>query len=181
MRKPVKKYFIAIVTPEPVLASIETIKHQLFDQHNLKGALRSPAHITLHRPFEWIEEKEDQLIKTLEQFKFDKAFDIELSGFDFFAPRVIYINVIVEALLFDLHTALKKHAGKELKLLNEINDLRGFHPHITIAFRDLKKPLFYALEKEFSDKAFDGSFRYEGLSLLKLEERWEELRFFGRA
>jgi 2'-5' RNA ligase len=55
-----------------------------------------------------------------------------------------------------------------------VNDLRGFHPHVTVAFRDLKKPVFYEVKKAFENKELKGAFAYSGFSLLKLEERWEE-------
>lgn len=173
-----KKYFIAIVLPEPLLTDVESIKQSLFQEHKLKGALRSPAHITLHRPFEWKEEKEGLLIATLKSFKFDKTFNINLRNFYFFEPRVIYVDVLQNVVLQELHQQFKKFAQKELKLLNEVNDLRGFHPHVTIAFRDLKKPKFYELQKEFERKTFEANFNYKGFSLLKLEKKWEVVSFY---
>ncbi|MES2679348.1 MAG: 2'-5' RNA ligase family protein [Bacteroidota bacterium] len=174
----VKKYFIAIVIPAPVFGRIEEIKQELFKQCNLKGALRSPSHITLHRPFEWKEAKEQELIEKLRAFEFGESFDIALKGFDFFEPRVIYINVVQQQLLYDLHEGLKRFAKKELGLLNEVNDLRGFHPHVTVAFRDLKKAVFYGLQENFKSRYFEGDFKYAGFSLLKFEKTWEELYFF---
>jgi len=174
-----KKYFIAIVIPNPLYSEIEAIKENLFEEHGLKGALRSPSHITLHRPFEWKEEKENLLIEKLKAFKFDQSFSIELEDFESFEPRVIYVNVLKNELLEELYQHLKTFAQKELKLLNEVNDLRGFHPHATVAFRDLKKPKFYELKKNFDEKKIGGSFEYKGFSLLKLEKRWEEISFFG--
>jgi len=170
----VKKYFIAIVIPGPVSGQIEEIKQELFELYNLKGALRSPAHITLHRPFEWKESNEQELIKKLRTFEFNTAFNLELKDFDFFEPRVIYINVLRQQLLYDLHNKLKLFAKKELGLFNEVNDLRGFHPHVTVAFRDLKKARFYELQENFRKRPFKGDFNYVGFSLLKLEKLWEE-------
>ncbi len=176
----VKKYFIAIVIPEPLMARVEGIKQQLYHSHGLKGALRSPAHITLHRPFEWKEEKETELIEKLKTCSFEKEFIITLKNFDFFEPRVVYVDVVVHPVLIDLHQRLKDFARMELKMLNEVNDLRGFHPHVTIAFRDLKKRQFYELQEQFKNEVFDGSFNYDGFSLMKLEQRWEERRHFER-
>ena len=176
-----KKYFIAIVIPEPLFTEIEDVKQNLYEEHGLKGALRSPAHITLHRPFEWKEEKETILIERLTAFKFSQDFTITLQDFAGFEPRVIYVNVLKNESLEELHRQLKNHAQKELKLLNEINDLRGFHPHTTVAFRDLKKPKFYELQKEFASKKLGGEFQYCGFSLLKLEKKWEELQFFKKS
>src|ERR1700740_434816 len=99
----VKKYFLAIVIPEPLFGKTEEIKQDLFLQYGLKGALRSPSHITLHRPFEWKEEKETALIEKLGTFNFTPDFEIELRNFAFFEPRVIYINVIQNKDLAGLH------------------------------------------------------------------------------
>src|SRR3954471_7813802 len=93
-KMPSKKYFIAIVIPDPIFTEIEAVKDRLFRDHGLKGALRSPAHITLHRPFDWKTEKEELLLSRLEQFSFDEKFNIEIDGFDVFEPRVIFANVL---------------------------------------------------------------------------------------
>src|ERR1043165_9503335 len=97
---PLKKYFIAIVLPEPVLTEVEALKQRLFAEHGLKGSLRSPAHITLHRPFVWKDDKEVILIEKLNQFTFEKPFDISLINFNWFEPRVIFIDVLRNDFLF---------------------------------------------------------------------------------
>lgn len=175
----VKKYFLAIVIPSPLFEKVEAVKQQLFDEHALKGALRSPAHITLHRPFEWKEEKETVLIEELKTFKFDKRFDITLNNFSFFEPRVIYVDVAPNEALNGLYDQLKKHAKNKLRLFNEEDDMRGFHPHITVASRDLKKAKFYELQEEFQVKNLSGSFVCEGFCLLKLNKKWEILKSFS--
>lgn len=175
-----KKYFIAIVIPEPFLSQIEGIKNDLHEIHGLRGALRSPAHITLHRPFEWKEEKEPELIQKISSFRFPVSFPLELKDFAFFEPRVIFVNVVKNDALYQLHDALTAFAKKELRLFNESDDLRGFHPHVTVAFRDLKKPKFYELKSAFESKSFAGTFNYSGFSILKLEKKWEEIRFISR-
>jgi 2'-5' RNA ligase len=173
-----KKYFIAVVIPEPWFGQIEQLKQELRLTHGLKGALRSPAHITLHRPFEWKEEKEEALIAKLKSFEFKNDFAVQMENFAFFEPRVIYVNVIPDEVLEELHERLKHFAQRELKLYNEVNDTRGFHPHITVAFRDLKKTKFYALQPDFSARTFSGRFDYKGFSLLRMEKSWEEICFF---
>lgn len=170
-----KKYFIAILPPEPILSEVEALKQELLQQFNLKGALRSPAHITLHRPFEWKEEKEEILIKTLESFKFQQSFSIQLMNFNCFEPRVIYVDVEPNMALKELHTALKYFAQEKLKLFNEVEDLRGFHPHMTIAFRDLKKNRFAEVWDLFKERRYGASFNCTGFTLLKLQKQWEPL------
>jgi 2'-5' RNA ligase len=174
-----KKYFIAIVPPEKILNKVEMIKQQLFTDHHLKGALRTPAHITLHRPFEWKEEKENELINALNEFRFNGTFNIELKNYNCFQPRVIYVDVIKSEELNNLHLKLRGYARRELNLLNEDEDLRGFCPHMTIASRDLKKQLFYKLWDSFKIAEFHENFDFSGFSLLKLDSKWEITRNFN--
>ena len=172
------KYFIAIIPPPTVFEKIEEIKQELYSAHKLKGALRSPSHITLHRPFEWKAEKEDLLVSTLNDFPFKKNFRIELKGFDCFQPRVIFVNVLKNEELNNLHYQLTGYAKRQLGLFNESDDLRGFHPHVTVAFRDLKKQLFYKLWEQYQQKGFQESFNYLGFSLLRMENKWERIQDF---
>jgi 2'-5' RNA ligase len=173
------KYFIAVVPPEKIREKIELIKRELYAEHGLKGALRSPGHITLHRPFEWKENKEGFLIEKLEQFKFEKSFSIELKNYNCFEPRVIFIDVTKNDVLTNLHQRLTIYAKTRLKLFNEAEDMRGFHPHITIAFRDLKKQKFYELWNTFKTGSFSENFDFKGISLLKLGSKWEIIRDFN--
>lgn len=172
------KYFIAILLPEPILGQVESYKQELLKQFNLRGALRSPAHITLHRPFEWKEEKENILIETLQKFNFDSTFDIKLKNFNCFGPRVIYVDVIKNEKLEELHTNLKYFAQNNLKLLNEVEDMRGFHPHVTIAFRDLRKNKFEEVWQQFKDRTYEVSFKFEGITLMKLQKQWTPIHVF---
>jgi 2'-5' RNA ligase len=173
-----KKYFIAIVLPEPVLNEVEVVKQQLHEQFGLKGALRSPAHITLHRPFEWKEEKEQQLIEKLKCFDVGNSFLLELNNYNCFSPRVIYVDVMHEPKLFAMQKELKYFAQKELGLLNEVNDLRGFHPHVTVAFRDLRKNKFNSIWETFKNREYRAEIEVKGFSLLKLNQKWEVIENF---
>ncbi len=155
----------------------EAVKLELFEKYNLKGALRSPAHITLHRPFEFRTTNEIHLIETLKQFQY-QSFTIELSGIDAFVPRVIFIDVKPNPELIVLHQALCRHAKRQLQLFNEADDLRGFHPHVTLAFRDLKKNKFDSVYDFVKTKPFEMRFPLEKIALLKLGKTWEVLELF---
>lgn len=175
-----QKYFIAIVPPEPLLSQIQELKKSIFETYGTKGALRSPGHITLHMPFSWDDEKEDKLISTLQNFSFEKEFQISLSGFSCFEPRVIFINVMENDSLFQLQQQLVRYAKQKLQLFNQSDDMRGFHPHVTIAFRDLKKPLFYKIWDDYKTKIFDATFICKDICLLKhLDDRWEVYKTFA--
>ncbi|MBK8366962.1 MAG: 2'-5' RNA ligase family protein [Bacteroidetes bacterium] len=175
-----QKYFIAIVPPEPLLSDIQNIKQSISDNYQSKGALRSPGHITLHMPFSFDESKENKLIECLSDFKFKTQFPISLNNYDCFEPRVIFINVLEQAELFNLQKQLVSHVKRHLNIFNQSDDMRGFHPHITIAFRDLKKPTFYKAWEEYKSKTFSADFICNSFSLLKHQnEEWVVLKEFN--
>lgn len=172
-----EKYFIAVVPPEPLLSEIQKIKMDIFEKYQTKGALRSPGHITLHMPFSF--EKEDKLINCLENFKFQEPFTISLNQFACFEPRVVYIHVDEQARLNDLQKRLVQHVKQNLQLFNQSDDKRGFHPHVTVAFRDLKKQNFYVVWEEYKNKRFKAEFLCNSFCLLKhVNQRWEIYREF---
>lgn len=170
----VKKYFLAIVIPEPFQTEIMGLKQYVSANFSSKGALRSPAHITLHMPFEWKEEKENILIEKLKEFTFTEPISIELKDFSCFEPRVVFVNVLQNQLLADLQKKLVQHVKLNLNLFNQANDMRGFHPHITIAFRDLKKARFYETWEHFKKQSFHASIKSIGFCLMKQNNNlWE--------
>jgi 2'-5' RNA ligase len=174
-----QKYFIAIVPPEPLLSQIQDLKKSIFEKYQTKGALRSPGHITLHMPFSWEDEKEDKLISCLKYFDFETAFNVSLENFSCFEPRVVFINVKEEETLFQLQKHLVQHVKSNLQLFNQSGNMRGFHPHITIAFRDLKKPVFYKIWEEFQNKSFERNFLCDSIFLLKhIDHKWEMYKEF---
>lgn len=174
-----QKYFIAIVPPEPLLSEILQIKQSIFDNYQSKGALRSPGHITLHMPFSFDESKEDKLIECLNEFQFKTTFPVSLKNYDCFEPRVIFINVQAQNQLFELQNQLVNHVKRNLNIFNQSDDMRGFHPHITIAFRDLKKATFYKAWEEYKTKSFSETFVCNSFSLLiHQKDEWVVLKEF---
>ena len=171
----VKKYFIAIVIPEPFHSAIIALKQLVAERYNSKAALRSPAHITLHMPFEWKEEKENILIESLQQFSLKEDFMIELQNFSCFSPRVIFIDVIKNEKLSILQSNLVNYVKKNLRLFNQADDMRGFHPHVTIAFRDLKKQLFNEAFASLKEQKYEASFAINSFWLLKhTGKEWQQ-------
>jgi 2'-5' RNA ligase len=178
------KYFIAIIPPEPAFSEIEKIKHEISQKYNNKSALRSPAHITLHMPFEMKEEKESFLVETLSSFCFQKNFDVRLKDFSCFEPKVIFIDVLKNETLHALQEQLVYHIKSKLNIFNQYEDKRGYHPHVTIAFRDLKKTDFYLANEEYKTKMFDAEFGVNSFFLLKHTGKiwlpFKEFSFSGR-
>ena len=171
-------YFIALLPPSPLLEEINAFKLHFKEVYGSKASLNSPPHLTLHMPFQWKEEKETKLMEALSSFSNSRhRFTIHLDNFGCFEPRVIFIGVTANPVLDTLQEELHRYCKQELNLFNaQYRDL-PFHPHVTLAFRDLKKQKFITAWEEFKEKKFSHEFAVEKITLLKHDgRRWQVYR-----
>lgn len=170
-----KLYFIAIIPVQPFYDQTLALKNYFKDQYNSRASLNSPPHITLHMPFEWKEKKEEMLIEKLTLFaKQHSSGELCLTDFNAFPPRVIYMDVVKNDWLENLQRELHRFCKIELNLFNANYKEHPFHPHLTLAFRDLKKEDFKKAWEEFKEKKFEGKFVVKEIVLLKHDGKiWE--------
>jgi 2'-5' RNA ligase len=167
-------YFIGLIPPDLLAREILTIKEYFLTTYSSKASLNSPPHVTLHMPFEWREDKTGILERTLSEFSASETpFPVVLRDFGCFEPRVIFIGVEPDTALMDFQKRLAGVCRSEFKLLQPNHDHRPFHPHVTVAFRDLRKPKFKTAWEEFRNKPFSAGFTAGSLFLLKHDgKRW---------
>jgi 2'-5' RNA ligase len=173
-------FFIAILPPSPVYEEAQELKLYFREQYKSKASLNSPPHITLHMPFRWKEKKEEDLIGSLEKFTLHfSPFSLSLKNFSCFSPKVIFIDVTTNPSLNELQKELHKFCKRELNVFNADYKEQAFYPHLTLAFRDLKKPAFQKAWDEFKDKNFKADFVVEKITLLKHTGRvWRPFKDF---
>ncbi len=171
MRDPL--FFIAILPGEEIQKKVTGFKQECARRFKASHSLKSPPHLTLIPPFPWPQSKLGELGKALKDFTLDQTpFDIELKNFSSFPPRVIFVDVVENQSLKGLQYALFHHLKKSVGLEDE----RGsrFHPHMTIAHRDLKPHAFSEAWAYFSKMEYYQTFTAEKITLLEhLNGRWE--------
>lgn len=172
-------YFIAIVPDIELCKEVTALKNHIAVKYFSKAALTSPPHITLYPPFKWDEQNEDQIINSLENFVKNKTFfNFMLNGFGCFKPRVIFIKPEASEELNKLQRGLLRHLKTAIGLSDQQNE-RPYHPHMTIATRDLQKKYFYEAWEEFNNKIFEAEFNVCSIVLLKHNNRcWDVLKVF---
>jgi 2'-5' RNA ligase len=93
--------------------------------------------------------------------------EIELEGFSHFGKSVLFLAVKDNTLLQELQNQVMTYFQETFNDVIKNND-RPFHPHITIATRDLKPgDLIKALE-HFNNEKYFHSFQTKSISVLKL-------------
>ncbi|WP_075348946.1 2'-5' RNA ligase family protein [Algoriphagus marinus] len=177
--KVMQKYFLAIVPTGEIQESATSLKLLLKEQMNIKYALKSPAHITLKMPFSYNEAKEDFLIEKLSTFLSGKEnFKLQVKGTGTFGRRVIFWRIEADSKLYELQESLKIFCKRELNLVDELSD-RNFHPHMTIAFKDVKDRDFDQVLKIVETHSIDLCFQADRLALLKRKNgHWEVGNWF---
>jgi len=170
-------YFIAILPPEKIRDEIRLIKEEIKKNHDVKHALKLPAHITLQIPFRVPDEQKSQLIKKLTCFANGiDPFEVKIDGFGHFSKNVIFIKVWNHTPFIKLHAEL-------YEMISSVVDLKSheisskIHPHLTIAVRDLKRSNFSAIWQNFENRIYTNSFMAKSLVLLKHNGRtWDVIR-----
>ncbi len=172
------EYFVAIVPPSPLYDDAHQLKLYFQERYNSKAALRSPPHITLHMPFQWKPQKETQLVESLQAFAREvEPFRVHVDNFACFPPRVIFLNIVNNEKLEALQRELKKHFKRKLNIFNADYRDKPFHPHLTIAFRDLKKAAFVEAWNEFKSREHKSAFVVDKITLLKHDgKQWNVLK-----
>ncbi len=176
-----QKYFVALIPPSPYYEEALSWKHFFQDNFHTKAALRSPPHITLQMPFRWKEEEEPTLFESLASFAAAQTpFNIAMQGFGAFAPRVIYLRVVPSESLLQLAADLQRMGREQLQIAVSLNTGLPFHPHLTVAFRDLKRNDFNNAWNEVKDKPWQAQWRVAGITLLKHDGKvWHRYHDFA--
>jgi 2'-5' RNA ligase len=173
-------YFIALIPPSPLRNEIQELKLEIKDRFGSEHSMNAPPHITLLSPFRYDQKNTDKLDSTLEVFAQGfEPFDIQLDDFSTFPPRVVFIDVEKSLKLNKIQTKLEKLARSNPELFNYNYDERPYHPHLTLAFKDLTKNDFYTVWKEFENQKFQKNFIASELFLLKhTGDKWEIIRSY---
>lgn len=160
-------YFLALLPHDGLRQEVKLFKEEISERFGASHALKSPAHITLQMPFRRPEEAEAEMIDKLKKFASnEKSFEVSLSGFNSFPPRVLFIRIVDHIPVSGLYDRLKNFLRTELEFKNNKSPF-DFHPHMTIATRDLPEESFNRAWPEFEKREFEASFTVKSLFLLK--------------
>jgi 2'-5' RNA ligase len=172
-----RMYFMALVLPEEQAEMVHRLKLYMLKEYGCRVSLKSPAHITLIPPF-WMDTGlEVELLKSVQEF--NQGFPsliIQTDNFSCFKPRTLFVAVQPNELLDALKVIADAFFGSH-PVLKIKTDTRPFHPHITIANRDLSKKSFAEAWPYFQQQTFQETMTIERLSLLRHNGQvWEIIR-----
>ena len=98
----------------------------------------------------FVDEREKALVDTLQLFSSDiDTLKIHLNGFSHFGKRVLFVKVNENPALEEVKKQVENHFSKVFNDVFKKGD-RTFHPHVTIANRDIKPSDFLTAWEYFS-------------------------------
>jgi 2'-5' RNA ligase len=168
-------YFVALLPDQQIQREVTAFKQVAAEQFGSSHALKSPPHITLVPPF-WLPAGQlPPLQGTLATVAGRLSpFGVQLRGFGHFGDRVIFIQVEPDQQLGTCQDLTAQQLQQQLGL---VPDPRPYHPHLTVAFKDLKRRHFPEAWAYFGPLPYDRTFTARALTLLRHNGRLWEILF----
>ena len=168
-------YFVAIVPPPDISDKVVAVRQDFASRFDSWRSLKVIPHITLKATFTVPSDLHSNVMKWFSIFRTPlKAFEQELDGFGSFPNKnspVIFIRSVMNESLKELQKQILQHFlqyfPKQLVAGIEYN----FHPHMTVAYRDLSPENFHKAWNEYKQKSFHESFRVENFCLLQHDKK----------
>lgn len=164
-------YFIAIIPPDAVCEEVTAFREDFAQNYNSSKALRVVPHITLKAPFKVDSVQHDKLMDWFKHIPVSiHPFQIELKDFGSFDNRnnpVIFVNPVVN----DSLEELQKNVIAAFE--NTYPDIpvsfieKNFHPHMTIAYRDLEREQYEKAWEIYKGKSYKAYFECNSFFLLQ--------------
>lgn len=168
---PENLYFIALIPPDAISEEVTAFKNDIALNYESTKALRSMPHVTLKAPFKLNTYEHAGLLEWFEGLRPEKgSFIIELEDFGSFANKdnpVIYVKPVITPKLEGLQKALTESFGLAYPHIPLSYIERNFHPHMTIAYRDLTPEQYERAMDVYRHKKYSAAFRADRFYLLQ--------------
>jgi len=167
-------FFLAILPPKEVRDEIRVWQNWVAENFQVKAALGSPPHITIYPPVRWPLAGLSAWKNTLARFaKGMPKIPVTMQGFHHFGEQVVYADVEQSPALMHFRKSFMEYWTQSLGAKSPIH-ADSYHPHITLAFRNLTPVSFKGIWEKFASLAYNRKFSAGDLVLLKhLSPGWE--------
>ena len=170
-------YFIAVMPPQKICEEIRSIQSDFANQFGSSAALKVIPHITLKAPVKLHALEHARLLDWFEKLVINiRPFKIELKNYGCFAHKehpVIFIQPVMNDILFTLQKETARNFGIAYPEIPVRRTEVTFHPHITVAYKDLTFEKFLEAWEIYKTKTYSSIFEINELHLLQHQQsRW---------
>ncbi|WP_294820591.1 2'-5' RNA ligase family protein [uncultured Flavobacterium sp.] len=170
-------YFIALLPHTTVSDEITAFRHDFAQNYMSSRALRTMPHITLKAPFKLPDTEHDTLLDWFNSIRPDVGpFIVELEDFGSFDNKnnpVIYVKPLMTPQLQALQASIVNAFEKNYPQIGIHYVEQKFHPHMTIAYRDLTAEQYERAMNVYRHKKYSATFRADRFFLFHHNgEQW---------
>ena len=158
---------IAIIPPEPVFSEIKQQQNLIAKTWGPKHALRTPPHITIIPPVA-LKAEEVPMVHNMAAAiaQMFTPFEIVLRNFGAFPPRVVFIRPEKSLVLESLQATLENALKQKLPHLLDNYPQRPYHPHVTLAHKDVRREQFEKMWVHYATKTYQATFNVTSFCIL---------------
>lgn len=159
---------IAIIPPEPAFSVVRQEQEHIQRTWGPAHALRTPPHLTIIPPVALTAGEVGLLLGLAGAIAGEfTPFDMELNGYGAFKPRVLFIHPQPAPALNELHDIWRIALMTRMPHVLAKYPDRPFHPHVTLAHKDVKGMQFSKMWSYYEKKEFHAFFRVDHFHILK--------------
>lgn len=166
-------YFVAIEPQAALFQKIKGIQRDFSKRFQAEKAYRNFPHITIVPPFMHDEKNESEVVgHFLKATPLSSPFTVKLNGYGSFDHKkhpVIFIKPEASEALNEIYRVFAR-------FMDCFQFVRNFHPHVTVAYRDLSYENYDKAWKEYAALSFNENFEVSRIGLYKhYEQKWNLL------
>lgn len=171
-------FLICLIPPASIVDDVDEIRNYIAEKFQVYESLKRPAHITLYGPIKIASrDTEERFFNALSTAVFSDPFTQVLYNFNSFLQHTFYLDVEQNIGIMNLQKQIKK-ALIPLKLDSQQDNFK-FTPHLTLAFKDVKPPVFESIINTFKDRKFKRTYTVSGFSVYKhMDKKWQPYKEF---
>ncbi len=170
MDKPTEQslWFLAILPSPDVADRVRAVQQEIADRFGPRKILRIPVHVTLEAPFRLNEEDAARMTEHLRTLSAGQpSFSLELRNFGTFRHSVVFLEVVPNLALLELHEHTSALLRDEHAYIKARSWQQGYTPHVTVANRDVTPAAHRAIWSEFNTRKFYAKFDVNEIHLLR--------------
>jgi 2'-5' RNA ligase len=176
MQQERRRFFAAVLAPEGLAAAIHEYRLWIGSRYGCSSGFRTPPHVTLIPPFELAgtEDLPDLELALAEFARGQPPFLARVEGFGAFGDRTVFASPVEQPEWGALHRNLYRHIGHDFPGLIR-PDKRPFHPHVTIANRDIPSGASLEILAHLRAAGINVDYPVDHLALMEYESwAWTE-------
>lgn len=168
-------HFIGVLVPEDLSLVLEDCRSYMRSRYGCISGQRTPLHVTIVPPFVLNPSYSTEDLSEVLNSIFFKEFTAHVESFGSFGERTLYARVIEDKSWDELRNTVF-HSVSRVFPDTLKKDHRAFHPHITIANRDIPNGALYEALMRLNGVPLSEVFTVKKLTLFEFKNgRWEQV------